>query len=197
MDPVTVSPPEIILNGREEPDDSHSRYLHFSHSPYYHQPFSAHEMLHRIANSEQTHTLTWTQMDSNTNQQFPQHLTPSLIMGPTQAHESPFGLNLLPGVCPSPLHLPVLSPGTRVHREFKPVLPELILTPCSPRDSCWLDMSPASSTPNTRCSFSPYMFVPRSPFLPPHSLLVLPEVHPSWCMCPRVVQVELICSPEL
>ncbi|KAM7366477.1 hypothetical protein PAMP_015915 [Pampus punctatissimus] len=129
-----------------------------------------------------------TQMASNPN-----------LMGSTQHQESPSFLNFLPGPSPSPLiHQDFSSNPTQMG--LRRHIPELVFTPCSPQDACWLNMSPLASTSDSCFGFSPYPLVPFdiptetwfSPCSPAHSWL-----HPSCCMCPQSVSVHQPCSLDL
>lgn len=155
------------------------------------------QMLQRRASTDpRPHVLSWTQRDSN------QHLIPSLtapIELQIQAQASPSFL----GVSPSPLQ--TLTPVARSQLALTPLLQEFILTSCSPQNSCWLTITPAASMPDSRFGFSPRALAPissptefrYSPYLPPCSLVLLPEVHPSWCLCPQMVPVHQPCNPDL
>ncbi|XP_045920535.1 uncharacterized protein LOC123980285 isoform X3 [Micropterus dolomieu] len=150
------------------------------------------EILRSIANTDQRRTDTqfWTQCISNQR-----HLIPGLtvpIEPQTQAQDSL-----------SPLNLQTLSPDPRSHVPACTDSTLTIFTSCSPHNSFLLNMSPVASTANTSFGFSPYVLAPicgptelcYSPYSPPHSWL-LPEVHPSWCLCP-LMHVHQPCSTDL
>ncbi|XP_031160131.2 uncharacterized protein LOC116053255 isoform X2 [Sander lucioperca] len=220
MDPM-FSLPEIIPSDREEPASTQSGSPHFSYfSSHYHQlvpapqeepdihrlsepsfqtsqvgqfcppePYlvtgesvllrtpTVADLFQRRANPDhRADALYWTQRDSN--QQCVQHLIPSLAGSiQPQAQDCPSSFNVLPGVCPQ-----TLPPDARFQPGFTPLLPEVIVTPgCS---SYFL--VPISSPPECCCSGCS----------PPHSWLLLPEVRPSWCLCPQAVPVHQPCSPD-
>nr|XP_046236874.1 uncharacterized protein LOC124054657 isoform X2 [Scatophagus argus] len=102
-----------------------------------------------------------------------------------------------------PLRLQALSPGVRSQSGFTPLLPEFTCSSCSPPDSCWINMSPVTSAPNSRFGCSPCVLVSadspaefwHSPCVPPCSVVVMPEIQPCCCVGPQRLQVHQPCSP--
>lgn len=208
MDPVLFSLPEIILKDSEEPDHTLSSA---NLSPRYHQPWPADKSALREAHDTRELSEAFPQrsheifsrvglvMDESASLGAPTVAKTLGGQGDSNQQSSIVQPQIQAQDCPSPLHQKALPPGAC------PVSTEFLYPPCSPPDSCWLNMSLVASTPNSPFGFSPYVLVPISrptqfrfsPCSPPGSCHVLPEVQPSWCLCHPAVPVHQACSPGL
>lgn len=146
-----------------------------------------------INNSDQgAHTLSWTQTDLN--QRYWQPVSQSLAIEPQIQTQDSRPFPTFQDSSQFALPQPVLPP----------LLPELICAPRPPPDYCCLNVAPVPSVLNSWSRCGPGVLDPVnnpaellcSSYRPHQSLLLLPRVNPSWCLCPQAVTVHQPCGPH-
>ncbi|CAK6977573.1 serine/arginine repetitive matrix protein 2-like [Scomber scombrus] len=172
MDSVPFPPPEVLLNYRENPVCMQSGppafycyppppHHHPHHHPHHLRPFPAELNTHSReatcrAEASQGAGLTVAQMlrsiDSEQRESWsPRASNPILLRSPIQHQGTPSFLHFLPAVSPPSLSLQDFTPDDFPQTRSSPLLlPELVFSPCSPQDSCWMSLN---HLPDSRSSY--------------------------------------------